>query len=63
MPFSLSPIKTEAYIQHFRKLHGAEAATSQQCRLGLRPVPEVIALWKQRPAQQAAGLCSNLNLF
>lgn len=54
MSFSLSPIKIEAYIQHFEKLCSAGVASSHECRLSLRPVPGILTLWKQRPAQPAA---------
>lgn len=63
MSFSLSPIKIEAYIQHFEKLHSAGVASSHGRRLGLRPVPGILTLWEQRPAQPAAVCSLNPNLF
>ena len=63
MSFSLSPIKTEAYIQRFKKRPGAEAGSSWRHRLGLGPEPEVIPPWEHRPSQQVAVLGSDLNLF
>lgn len=54
MSFSLSPIKIEACIQHFEKLRSAGVASSHGCRLALRPVPGILPLWRQRPAQPAA---------